>query len=146
MLVMSGFSPKAMGQVATPETREPQPVQSSPAPSPAVTQGNLQSGKLSSSLNSSPSIASQPLFDFKDSDTVVGYGQTGRVKLTTLTKEFFVPGFLERDEALRTPPVPAYPCDGVADVRQFKKLHVNVVEGVYRFSTSTSSAAAGSNG
>ena len=31
--------------------------------------------------------------DFDDSDRVVGYGQTGRVKLTTLTKEFFVPGF-----------------------------------------------------
>ena len=30
--------------------------------------------------------------------------QTGRVKLTTLTKEFFVPGFLERDEGEREPP------------------------------------------
>ncbi len=62
---------------------------------------------------------------------LVEYGQWGRVRLTTLTKEFFVPGFLERDEALRTPPVPAYPWDGVADVRPFKKLDVNVVEGVY---------------
>jgi len=64
-------------------------------------------------------------------DRLVEYGQWGRVKLTTLTKEFFVPGFLERDEALRTPPVPAYPWDGVADVRPFRKLEVNVVEGVY---------------
>ena len=32
------------------------------------------------------------------------YGDTGRVKLTTLTKEFFVPGFLERDEGEREPP------------------------------------------
>ena len=30
-----------------------------------------------------------------------GYGETGRVKLTTLTKEFFVPGFQERDEGER---------------------------------------------
>ena len=36
--------------------------------------------------------------------TVVGYGETGRVKLTTLTKEFFVPGFLERDEGERETP------------------------------------------
>ncbi len=36
---------------------------------------------------------------------VVGYGETGRVKLTTLTKEFFVPGFLERDEGEREPPL-----------------------------------------
>ncbi len=42
-----------------------------------------------------------------------------------------MPGFLERDEAIRTPPVPAYPWDGVADVRPFRKLEVNVVEGVY---------------
>ncbi len=35
---------------------------------------------------------------------LVGYGETGRVKLTTLTKEFFVPGFLERDEGEREPP------------------------------------------
>ena len=41
------------------------------------------------------------IVDFNDSDRVVGYGETGRVKLTTLTKEFFVPGFLERDEGER---------------------------------------------
>src|SRR5947208_1677893 len=29
--------------------------------------------------------------DFDDPDKVVGYGETGRVKLTTLTKEFFMP-------------------------------------------------------
>ena len=34
----------------------------------------------------------------------VDYGETGRVRLTTLTKEFFVPGFLERDEGEREPP------------------------------------------
>ena len=42
--------------------------------------------------------------DFDDHDKVVDYGQTGRVKLTTLTKEFFVPGFLERDEGEREQP------------------------------------------
>lgn len=64
-------------------------------------------------------------------DRMVDYGTRGRVKLTTLTKEFFMPGFLERDEALRTPPIPLYPWDGVADVRPFGKLATNVVEGVY---------------
>lgn len=64
-------------------------------------------------------------------DRLVDYGERGRVKLTTLTKEFFVPGFLERDEAIRTPPIPEYPWDGVADVRPFRKLEANVVEGVY---------------
>ncbi len=37
-------------------------------------------------------------------DQVVDYGQTGRAKLTTLTKEFFVPGFMERDEGEREAP------------------------------------------
>src|SRR5689334_7698296 len=35
--------------------------------------------------------------EFNDYNSVVNYGGTGRVKLTTLTKEFFVPGFMERD-------------------------------------------------
>src|SRR5215831_1324935 len=42
--------------------------------------------------------------DFDDYDRVVGYGKEGRVMLTTLTKEFFVPRFLERDEGLREKP------------------------------------------
>jgi hypothetical protein len=62
---------------------------------------------------------------------VVGYGETGRVRLTTLTREFFVPRFLERDECEREKPCAAYPWDGVRNVRPFKKLGGNVVEGVY---------------
>jgi hypothetical protein len=61
----------------------------------------------------------------------VSYGDAGRVKLTTLTKEFFMPGFLERDEAVRSPPIALYPWDGVKDVRPFTRLEANVVEGVY---------------
>lgn len=61
----------------------------------------------------------------------VGYGQSGRVKLTTLTKEFFVPGFLERDEAIRAEPIALYPWDGVKDVRPFSRLESATVEGVY---------------
>ncbi len=62
---------------------------------------------------------------------VVGYGKTGRVRLTTLTKEFFMPRFLERDEAEREPPCEPYPWDGVRNVRPFAKVGVSVVEGVY---------------
>jgi hypothetical protein len=42
--------------------------------------------------------------DFDDPRKLVEYGQTGRVKLTTLSKEFFMPGFLERDEGEREAP------------------------------------------
>jgi phenylacetate-coenzyme A ligase PaaK-like adenylate-forming protein len=62
---------------------------------------------------------------------VVEYGQTGRVRLTTLTKEFFMPRFLERDEAEREPPCELYPWDGVRNVRPFSRMGATVVEGVY---------------
>ena len=38
------------------------------------------------------------LVDREDSSRTVACGQTGRVMLTTLTREFFMPRFLERDE------------------------------------------------
>jgi hypothetical protein len=62
---------------------------------------------------------------------MVGYGETGRVRLTTLTKEFFMPRFLERDECEREPPCEKYPWDGVRNVRPFRKFQTAVVEGVY---------------
>jgi hypothetical protein len=62
---------------------------------------------------------------------VVEYGATGRVRLTTLTKEFFMPRFLERDEAEREKPCGNYPWDGVRNVRPFSRFAATVVEGVY---------------
>jgi phenylacetate-coenzyme A ligase PaaK-like adenylate-forming protein len=64
-------------------------------------------------------------------ERVVDYGHTGRVCLTTLTKEFFMPRFLERDEAEREPPCARYPWDGVRNVRPFSQLKATTVEGVY---------------
>lgn len=61
----------------------------------------------------------------------VGYGEWGRVELTTLTHEFFMPRFLERDEAIRREPCPLYPWDGVAEVRPFGAMTKTIVEGVY---------------
>ena len=69
--------------------------------------------------------------DFDDPTRVVGYGQTGRVKLTTLTKEFFVPGFLERDEGEREPPYEKYPWDGISGVRPYRALAESTTVGVY---------------
>jgi phenylacetate-coenzyme A ligase PaaK-like adenylate-forming protein len=62
---------------------------------------------------------------------VVPYGKTGRVRLTTLTRELFMPRFLERDECEREAPIELYPWDGVRNVRPFRKGSTNVVEGVY---------------
>ena len=62
---------------------------------------------------------------------LVGYGAWGRVELTTLTREFFMPRFLERDEAIRREPRPPYAWDGVAEVRPFGAMEKKIVEGVY---------------
>jgi hypothetical protein len=66
-----------------------------------------------------------------DSNKVVGYGETGRVRLTTLTKEFFMPGFLERDEGEREAPYEKYPWDGVSGVRPFREFAATTTVGVY---------------
>ena len=68
----------------------------------------------------------------KDFTQLVGYGETGRVLLTTLTKEFFVPLFPERDEGEREPPYEGvYPWDGVSGVRPFSEMASTTVVGVY---------------
>lgn len=62
---------------------------------------------------------------------IVSYGETGRVRLTTLTQELFIPRFLERDECERERPCERYPWDGVRNVRPFSRFATSVVEGVY---------------
>ena len=66
-----------------------------------------------------------------DLDQLVPYGERGRVVLTTLTKEFFMPRFPERDEGLRAAPCATYPWDGVADLGLASHLQSSVVVGVY---------------
>ncbi len=68
---------------------------------------------------------------FDDTDVVVPYGQTGRAKLYTLTKEFFVPGFLERDEGERELPYNKYPWDGISGVRPYHAIAGGTTVGVY---------------
>jgi hypothetical protein len=68
---------------------------------------------------------------FEDPDVVVDYGETGRVRLTTLTRETFIPGFLERDECERERPYDKYPWDGVSGVRPFRQLAAQTTVGVY---------------
>jgi phenylacetate-coenzyme A ligase PaaK-like adenylate-forming protein len=69
--------------------------------------------------------------DFDDPQRLVNYGESGRVKLTTLTKELFIPGFLERDEGEREPPYEKYPWDGISGVRPFRGLAAQTTVGVY---------------
>jgi hypothetical protein len=69
--------------------------------------------------------------DFDDPMKMVGYGETGRVKLTTLTREFFMPGFLERDEGEREGETDTFAWDGVSGVRPYRGFAATTTVGVY---------------
>ena len=69
--------------------------------------------------------------EFDNTNQPVPYGATGRIRLTTLTEEFFVPGFLERDEGECEGPYEQYPWDGVSGVRPFHKIAQATTVGVY---------------
>ena len=69
--------------------------------------------------------------DPDDLDRRVDYGERGRVLLTTLTREFFMPRFPERDEGGRAEPCAAYPWDGVRDLGLLTALQESVAVGVY---------------
>jgi len=71
------------------------------------------------------------LVHFDDSSRLVDHGETGRVMLTTLTREFFLPRFLERDEGEREPPCEAYPWDGVSGLRPYSRFATATTVGVY---------------
>ncbi len=71
------------------------------------------------------------IVDFDDYDKVVPYGEVGRVLLTTLTREFFMPRFPERDEGTRAAPCDRYPWDGVRGLGLLRTLKSSVAVGVY---------------
>ncbi len=75
--------------------------------------------------------AAVQVVDPDDATQMVPYGKTGRVMLTTLTKEFFMPRFLERDEGERELPYETYPWDGVSGVRPFARIAKSTTVGVY---------------
>jgi phenylacetate-coenzyme A ligase PaaK-like adenylate-forming protein len=66
-----------------------------------------------------------------DGGKEVDYGERGRIELTTLTRELFLPRLLERDEAIRRPPTDTWPWDGVGDVRPLEAKEGKTIEGVY---------------
>ena len=51
--------------------------------------------------------------------------------LTTLTREFFMPRFPERDEGERAAPTMDFPWDGVSNLRIFSRFKKSVAVGVY---------------
>lgn len=68
--------------------------------------------------------------DRDDWATTVPYGATGRVRLTVLHEDLFLPNILERDQALRYETGPDWPTDGVANVRPLQITNT-APEGLY---------------
>jgi hypothetical protein len=68
--------------------------------------------------------------DKQDWTRTVGYGEQGRVMLTALHDDLFLPNILERDQALRHDTGDRYPCDGVANVLPLLDAR-KAPEGVY---------------
>jgi len=91
----------------------------------------LQPGEFSLTYHAPQPRAVLRVVDAGEPDREVAYGDYGRVELTTLTREFFMPRFLERDEAIRREPCDEFPWDGVGDVRPFRSGAQAVIEGVY---------------
>ncbi|HXV76884.1 MAG TPA: hypothetical protein VD788_11275 [Candidatus Polarisedimenticolaceae bacterium] len=71
------------------------------------------------------------IVDPKNLDRTVDYDERGRVLLTTLTHEFFMPRFPERDEGYRARPSDRFPWDGVRDLGLLTELQASVAVGVY---------------
>ncbi|MCP4654005.1 MAG: long-chain fatty acid--CoA ligase [bacterium] len=71
------------------------------------------------------------IVDPDDPERVVDYDRTGRVMLTTLTREFFMPRLLERDEGERAAPIELFPWTGISNLRPFSRLGQAVTVGVY---------------
>ncbi|MFY1623373.1 hypothetical protein ACN261_28365 [Micromonospora sp. WMMD723] len=67
-----------------------------------------------------------------DAGAVVDYGQRGRVRLSLVSDEMFLPNVIERDTAVRVEPVGDATVDGLAEVGTVAEVgDVRVIEGVY---------------
>lgn len=60
--------------------------------------------------------------DPADPARVVGYGELGRLRLTVLHEDLFLPNMLPRDQALRYRTPAGWPCDGVANVAPLRAM------------------------
>ncbi|MGB8450857.1 MAG: hypothetical protein WCD89_00855 [Anaerocolumna sp.] len=67
----------------------------------------------------------------EDPAKIVDYGMEGRVKITVLNKDIFIPGLLERDVGKRVKPSVLFPWDGISDVGCYAPMESSIIEGVY---------------
>jgi hypothetical protein len=68
--------------------------------------------------------------DKADPSRAVDYDEVGRVRLTVLHDDLFLPNILERDQAIRLRMSEQWPCDGVANVQPLQ-ISSEMPEGLY---------------
>lgn len=76
-----------------------------------------------------PEVTMQ-VVDRRDESRVVEVGEVGRVRLTVLHEDLFLPNILERDQAIRFDTGEQWPCDGVANVQPLE-ASTDKPEGLY---------------
>lgn len=102
------------------------------------TYGNTLMGHALQADGPVPSYHLPPPFGFVEvvdpanPDQPVGVGERGRVRVTTLLEDLFIPNLLERDSAVRTGPHPWLPWDGLRHVLPYvSQDSQDSTEGVY---------------
>ncbi|GAA0223727.1 arylcarboxylate reductase [Cryptosporangium japonicum] len=88
-----------------------------------------RNGELMPHVPNYPQVTMR-VVDPRDWTRTVGLGETGRVAMTVLHEDLFLPNVLERDLAVRYDTGPEWPCDGVANVRPLLDARV-APEGIY---------------
>ncbi|MFE7563335.1 arylcarboxylate reductase [Kitasatospora sp. NPDC057500] len=89
----------------------------------------VNDGELMPHLSAYPHVT-HAVVDQEDWTSVVEYGQVGRVRLTVLHEDLFLPNILERDAAVRHDTGGSWPFDAVANVHPLQTLR-ETPEGIY---------------
>ncbi|MET9070278.1 hypothetical protein [Streptosporangium sandarakinum] len=78
-----------------------------------------------------PPLAAVHVVEPDDMWREVPLGARGRVRVTTLLEDLFLPNLLERDTAVRTGPHPWFPWEGLAGIGAYAEEGDTLTEGVY---------------
>ncbi len=95
-------------------------------------QADPPSPQDSPSYHLPPPLAVAEIVDPTDPWQSVPRGARGRVRVTTLLEDLFIPNLLERDSAVRTGPHAWFPWEGMARIEIFQEARSDgMIEGVY---------------
>lgn len=95
----------------------------------ALTFNSIQDADLICYVPNFPQIT-MSVVDTDDPARRVEYGEYGRVRLTVMHDDLFLPNVMERDRAMRYDVGGGWPCDGVANISPLQDLN-QAPEGLY---------------